>query len=99
MVAFLNFNFLLFLILFFPLSLYLFSSIHDSFLFLFFSPPETYASSSIYLPFHLCFSTLALSFFLSLTLTLTLRWVKFAIFFFFFNRFDLISFKIVIEFR
>ena len=97
MVVFLNFNFLLFLILFFPLSLYLFSSIHDSFLFLFFSPPETYASSSIYLPFHLYFSTLALSFFLSLTLTL--RWVKFAIFFFFFNRFVLISFMIVIEFR
>ena len=77
-VAFLNFNFLLFFILFFPLSLYLFSSIHVSFFLSslsFFllhtrilplhSSPHTYASSSLYLPLHFYSSTSALSLSLS----------------------------------
>ena len=78
MVTFLNLNFLLFFILFFPLS-YLVSSKY-SFLFFFFfslfvfllhtrilllSPPHAYTLlSSLYLHLHFCFSTSALSFFL-----------------------------------
>ena len=70
MVTFLNFNFLLFFILFFPLS-YLVSSKYTFFFFLkffyslFFSSTHVYSSlSSLYLHLHFCFSTSALSFFL-----------------------------------
>ena len=60
MVTFLNFNFLLFFILFFPLSYffsskYTFLSSPSSFFssFFFFSPPHTYSSSLIYPQPHL----------------------------------------------